>query len=97
MTVRNRTPAGVGTYTIADRCEPRLEPDPTRLRFGLTPQQTYLTALLWSERTIKEADAVLGATEGNARKYLKAVFRKTRARPRADLFLFLGNGSSLQV
>jgi hypothetical protein len=64
-------------------------------RFGLTPQRTYLTALLWSERTIKEADAVLGATEGSARKY--AVFRKTGARPRADLFLFLGNGSSLQV
>jgi DNA-binding CsgD family transcriptional regulator len=74
-----------------------LEPDATRLRFGLTPQQTHLTALLLSERTIKEAAAVLGATEGSARKYLKAVFRKTGARRRANLFLFPGNGSSLQV
>jgi hypothetical protein len=57
MTVRNRTPAGVGTYTIADRCEPRLEPDATRL-----PLWAYASA------NLSDGFVVVGAHHQGSRR-----------------------------
>jgi DNA-binding CsgD family transcriptional regulator len=54
-------------------------------RFGLSPQQTVLTGLLLSGRSVKEAAVALGLTEGTARQYLKLIFSKTGARRQVDL------------
>ena len=58
-----------------------------RLRglFGLTRAQARLALLLFDGKSVKEAAADLGITEGSARQYLKQVFRKTGARRQADL------------
>jgi DNA-binding CsgD family transcriptional regulator len=61
------------------------ETDAMRARFGLSPRQAKLTALLFSGRSVKEAAILLGITEGSARQYLKLIFRKTGARRQADL------------
>jgi DNA-binding CsgD family transcriptional regulator len=78
---------GNGPAPIAVPAQPlaACEEDLLRQRFGLSPRQANLTALLLSGRSVKEAATALGVTEGSARQYLKLIFRKTGARRQADL------------
>ncbi|MBR0753907.1 helix-turn-helix transcriptional regulator [Bradyrhizobium jicamae] len=55
------------------------------LRFGLTPAQAQLAALLYDGVSVKQAATSLGITEGSARQYLKKVFEKTGVKRQLDL------------
>ena len=53
--------------------------------YGLAPAEARLVAALIADRTLKEAAAEIGTTEGTARTTLKRVFAKTGTHSQADL------------
>jgi DNA-binding CsgD family transcriptional regulator len=59
--------------------------------FALSAGQARLAMLLMTGRTIKEAAAVLGITEGSARQYLSRIFRKTATNRQVDLIRVIGD------
>jgi DNA-binding CsgD family transcriptional regulator len=61
---------------------------------ALSAGQARLAMLLMTGRTIKEAAAVLGITEGSARQYLSRIFRKTATNRQVDLIRVIGDALS---
>ncbi len=76
---------------IAAAPAPR-EPDAESLRqrFALSPTQARLALLIAHGRTVKEASALLGTTEGTTRQYLRRIFDKTGVRRQSDLVRIVG-------
>jgi DNA-binding CsgD family transcriptional regulator len=66
--------------------------DVVRRMFTLSPTQARLAVTLFNRRSVKEAAAALGITEGTARQYLKQIFAKTRARRQSDLVRIISSG-----
>lgn len=60
-----------------------------RARYGLTPAEAKLAALLVSDRSLEQAAAELGVKVGTVRTRLKTVFAKTRTNRQASLVRLL--------
>ena len=73
-----------------------MERSPRALVAALWPLTVghLLAMLLMTGRTIKEAAAVLGITEGSARQYLSRIFRKTATNRQVDLIRVIGDALS---
>ena len=61
--------------------------DVLKTRFGLSPAEARLAALLFGGASLRSCAKALGIQYETARSYLKSVFRKTKTHRQTDLIL----------
>ncbi|HIJ42545.1 MAG: hypothetical protein QF511_09595 [Rhodospirillales bacterium] len=84
-TVCNTRRASVAVFVSDPGRRHDLSADMISRLYGLAPAEARLVAALVAGRTLKEAAAEIGTTEGTARTTLKRVFAKTGTHSQADL------------
>ena len=67
-----------------------------RQRFALSPTQVRLALMIAHGRTVKEASALLGTTEGTTRQYLRRIFDKTGVRRQSALVRIIGQMTGVE-